>query len=109
GLGLVVAPPRALTGDRLATVIGVGVALVLALGLLVSSRADLRGSAAGIFEYVFFGPIVAILATAVVVAALRQSTWAGVRATVWTALLASLPSSPSPWPRRSPGTGTVPV
>lgn len=38
----------------------------------------------------FSWPVVAIFATAIVVAALRQSIWAGVQATVWTALLASL-------------------
>ena len=89
-LWLVVAAPRALTGDRLARHIAVAVALVLGLGLLQSSRSDLRGSAEGIWEYMFSWPILAIFATAVTVAALRRSIWAGIQATVWTALLASL-------------------
>jgi hypothetical protein len=66
------------------------VALVLGLGLLQSSRSDLRGSGSGIFGYVFSWPVVAIFATALVVAAMRRSIWAGVQAPVWTALLASL-------------------
>ncbi|HEX7277917.1 MAG TPA: hypothetical protein VF244_11125, partial [Acidimicrobiales bacterium] len=89
-LCLVVAPPRCLTGDRWARPVAVGVALVLALGLLSSSRADLRGDAQGVFGYVFFVPIVAIFVTAVGVGAGRRSLWAGVQAAVWTALLASL-------------------
>jgi hypothetical protein len=39
---------------------------------------------------VFTVPVAAIFVTAVVVAAVRQSIWAGVQATVWTALLSSL-------------------
>jgi hypothetical protein len=89
-LWLIVAPPRALTGDRLAGHLALDVALVLALGLLQASRAELRGSGTGIFNYVFFIPIAAIFATAAVVAALRQSLWAGVQATVWAALLTSV-------------------
>ena len=59
-LWLVLAPPRLLAGDRLARPVAAGVALVLGLGLLLSSRADLRGSGVGIAGYVFFVPIAAI-------------------------------------------------
>lgn len=89
-LWLILAPPRLLTRDRWARPIAAGVALVLGLGLLQSSRTDLRGKGEGIVGYVFFVPIVAIFVTAVVVAALRRSRGAGVQASVWTALLASL-------------------
>lgn len=89
-LWLVVAPPRALTGDRLARPIALGLALLLGVGLVQSSRADLRGSAEGIFGYVFLMPIAPIFVSAVVVAAGRRSLWAGVQATVWTTLLTSL-------------------
>jgi hypothetical protein len=89
-LWFIVAAPPALTGDRLAGNLAVGVALLLGLGLLQASRADLRAGGSGIFDYLLFVPVVAIFATGVVMAALRGSLRAGVQATVWTAVLTSL-------------------
>ena len=65
-------------------------ALVLALGLLATSRFDPSGHDDGILGYMFLMPLVAICATALALAAVRRSAWAGVRAAVWTALLVSL-------------------
>ena len=89
-LWLVAAPPPALTGDPLGRRIAAGVTLLLAVGLLVTARFDPRGHDEGIFGYLFLAPLVAICATALVMAAVRRSAWAGVRAAVWTALLVSL-------------------
>jgi hypothetical protein len=92
-LWLIVAPPRALTGDRLASYLAVGVAVVLGLGLLLASRSDLKvngGDGDGIFGFVHFMPVPAIFVTALLVGAVRRSVRAGVQATVWTALLAAL-------------------
>jgi hypothetical protein len=92
-LWLIVTPPRALTRDRLARHIAVGLALALGLGLLLASRSDLKingGDGGGIWGYAQFMPILAIFVTALVVAAVRRSVWAGVQVAVWTALLASL-------------------
>jgi hypothetical protein len=58
--------------------------------LLQASRADLRGSARGIYGFVFSWPILVIFVTAAVVSAVRRSIWAGVKAMVWTMLVASL-------------------
>ena len=85
--------PRALTRDRLARHIAVGVTLVLGLGLLLASRSDLKingGDGSGIWGYVQFMPIPAIFVTALVLSAVRRSVWAGLQVAVWTALLASL-------------------
>lgn len=88
-LWLLVAPPAALTGDRLGRHLAVGVTLAVTLWPLVSPFTDLAGDEES-FGYVFLTPMAAIFATALAVARRRRSAWAGVQATVWTALLVSL-------------------
>lgn len=91
-LWLILVPPRALTTDRWAPRIAVGVTLALALGLLLVSRWDLTtgGDSSKIGGFVGFVPAPAIFVTAFVAAAVRQSVRAGLQVAVWTALLASL-------------------
>lgn len=91
-LALTLAPPRWLVADRLARRIAAGSALALGVGLVLSSRAtvDSRvGLEGGIFAYLYLVPIAVIFLGSALTAAVALSFESGVRAAVWTALLAS--------------------
>ena len=87
-LWLALRPPRGLTTSRLARLLGVGAAFALGAGLLVVAR--LRDEHWGVVDYAFLGPAVTYFLVSAVVAAADGSLWAGLQATVWTALVGSL-------------------
>lgn len=89
-LGIVLVPPRFLSGEPWAQPVAVAVAAGLALGLLQTSRSELRGGGEGVFEYVLYLPILTIFLAALAVAAGRRSLRAGVQAGAWTAVLAAI-------------------
>jgi hypothetical protein len=88
-LWLALTPPHGLTTSRLARGLGVGAALALGLGFLVSSRLTIN-TYAGPWIWVILAPIVIFFAAAAATAAAGRSFRAGVQAAVWTALIGTL-------------------
>lgn len=89
-LWLTVTQPLGLAGNRLARRLGVGAAVVLAAGFLLSARYPAGDANPGVLVYLFAAPIVLVPVTAAVTAGLGRSLRTGVAATVWTAVLATL-------------------
>jgi hypothetical protein len=87
---LAVSPPRSLIRGRHEQRIGVGVALILVAGFLLTSWLNLRGAhPSGMMDYLLLAPPVVILVGATVAAAAGRSFGAGVRASAWAIALAT--------------------
>ncbi|NUT36716.1 MAG: hypothetical protein HOV79_26980 [Hamadaea sp.] len=86
-LWLTVAPPRAMTTNRMARRVGLGAGVVLAVLLFVVARFSAEGG-------IIFAPVTAtvtvVFGVAAYVAATTQSFAAGLQATVWTVTTSAL-------------------
>jgi hypothetical protein len=85
---LTVRPPRWLLGDRHARRFGVGMAVVLVAGFVLTSRQELRGlpGSAGMMEYSLNGMILWVIGSAAA-AAVGRSFRSGLWACAWATLL----------------------
>lgn len=88
-LWLALIPPRGLTTSRPARGLGVGAALILGLGFLLTSRLTVN-TYGGPMVWVIFAPVVIFFAASAMAAAVGGSFRAGVQAAVWTALVGAL-------------------
>jgi hypothetical protein len=86
-LWLVLTPPRGLASSRLARRVGLGAALALGLGLLVSTRVPDRSD---VMSYVLLAPVAIFFLGSAIAAAAGRSLRVGVQAVVWAALQADL-------------------
>jgi hypothetical protein len=86
-LWLVLTPPRGLASSRLARRVGLGAALALGLGLLVSTRVPDRSDA---MFYLLLAPVAIFFLGSAIAAAAGRSLRVGVQAVVWAALQADL-------------------
>ena len=92
-LWLALTPPRWLVGDRHGRRFGVGMAIVLGAGFVLTSRLGLRGVAgfdAGMMSYLLFAPLVVVLAGSAVAGATGRSFRAGLGACAWAVTLGAL-------------------
>jgi hypothetical protein len=92
-LWLTLRPPRWLRGDRPARRFGVGMAITLAAGFVLTSRLGLRGVDlvdGGMFSYLFFVAPLAVLAGSAAAAAAGRSFRAGLWACAWATVLGGL-------------------
>jgi hypothetical protein len=87
-LGLALAPPRWLVGDRHARRFGTGMAIALAAGLVLVSRLEQRDMSldSGAMSYLLWGPVLVLL-TGSAAAAAGRSFRAGLGACVWATVL----------------------
>jgi hypothetical protein len=92
-LWLALTPPRWLVGDRHGRRIGVGMAVALGAGFVLTSRLGLRGVAgfdAGMMSYLLFAPLVVVLVGSAVAGATGRSLRAGLGACAWAVTLGAL-------------------
>ena len=90
-LWLALRPPRWLLPDRRARWFGAGMAVILAAGMVLSSRLGLRGEPGwdeGTMGYLFLAPIVVVLTGSALVSVAGGSFRSGVWAGAWAVLLA---------------------
>ena len=89
-LGLAVAPPRWLVGDRHGRRFGIAMALALVIGFVLDSRHDLRAdTGGGIMDYLLFVPPMVVLGGSTVAAAVGRSFRSGLWACAWATMLAA--------------------
>jgi hypothetical protein len=88
-LWLATTPPRGLATSRLARGVGVGAAVLLGLGFLLTARLFIH-TAGGVMGWVVLAPAAVSFAAAATAAALGRSRRAGVEAAVWAVLLGAL-------------------
>jgi hypothetical protein len=89
GLWLALRPPRWLLPDRHGRRFGVGMAVVLVAGFVLTSRRELRDlpGHAGMTDYLLNGPILVVLTGSAVAAAVGRSFRAGLWACAWATVL----------------------
>ena len=89
-LWLALRPPRWLLPDRYARRFGIGMALALVAGFVLTSRLALRGVAGldgGMMSYLLFAPVVVVLAGSAAAGAVGRSFRAGLWACAWATVL----------------------
>jgi hypothetical protein len=89
-LWLALRPPRWLFPDRYARRFGIGMALALVAGFVLTSRLALRGVAGldgGMMSYLLFAPLVVVLAGSAAAGAVGRSFRAGLWACAWATVL----------------------
>jgi hypothetical protein len=89
-LWLALRPPRWLLPDRYARRFGIGMALTLVAGFVLTSRLALRGVAGldgGMMSYLLFAPVVVVLAGSAAAGAVGRSFRAGLWACAWATVL----------------------
>lgn len=87
-LWLTLAPPRALTTNKLARWVGLGVALALGVGIVQAARLN-ETNGEGILSYVLI-PGVAVFVASASVAAIDRSFSGGLQAAMWAVVLTCL-------------------